>query len=172
MSARRPSPWVRRLLRAPALLYEWNLGWLLGGRFLVLTHVGRRSGRRYQTVLEIIGAGPMSGEVLVVAGLGTTADRYRNVQAHPAIEVAVSRRRFRPVYRTLDEREAEAALADYERRNRWLAPVVHGMLSWLVGWHYDGTASARRRLVRELPLVAFWPAGNPQDPPAPDDSAA
>lgn len=172
MSARRPSLWARRLLRAPALLYEWNLGWLLGRRFLLLTHVGRRSGRCYQAVLEIIGAGQMSGEVLVVAGLGTTSDWYLNVQAQPGIEVAVGRRRFRPICRTLDEREAEAALADYERRNRWLAPVVHGMLSWLIGWRYDGTLSARRRLVNELPLVAFRPADDPHDLLAPDDPGA
>ena len=160
------------MLRAPALLYDWNLGWLLGRRFLRLTHVGRRSGRRYQTVLEIIGTGSTPGEVLVVAGLGKGADWYRNVQAHPAIEVAVSRRRFRSVDRVLDEREATAALADYERRNRWLAPVVQGMLSWLVGWRYDGTPSARNRLVRELPIVVLRPVGDLQHPQAPDDPAA
>lgn len=64
------------------------------------------------------------------------------------------------------------ALAHYERRNRWLAPVVQGMLSWLVGWHYDGTPSARNRLVRELPIVALRPVGDLQDPQAPDDPAA
>jgi hypothetical protein len=29
------------------------------------------------------------------------------------------------------------------------------VLSWLVGWRYDGSAAARQRLVKELPLVAF-----------------
>jgi hypothetical protein len=30
----RPGPIVRRLLRAPGLLYDWHAGWLLGHRFL------------------------------------------------------------------------------------------------------------------------------------------
>jgi hypothetical protein len=33
------------------------------------------------------------------------------------------------------------------------------VLSALVGRHYEGSDAARRRLVRELPLVAFRPAG-------------
>jgi hypothetical protein len=53
--------------------------------------------------------------------------------------------------------EASEALADYERRNRWLAPVVRWVLSRLVGWRYDGSAPARLRLVSELPVVGFRP---------------
>jgi deazaflavin-dependent oxidoreductase (nitroreductase family) len=105
-------------------------------------------------MLEVIGGpGTLPGEVIVVAGLGRTADWYRNVRARPAAEVAIGRRRFRPTHRVLDEDEAAEALADYERRNRWAAPVVHRMLSWLVGWKYDGSSVARRRSVHELPLV-------------------
>ncbi len=108
-------------------------------------------------MLEVIGMGAAAGEVIVVAGFGRAADWYRNVQAKPAVEVAIGRRRFVPVHRVLDESEATATLADYERRNRWATPVVRRMLSWLVGWDYDGSNDARRRLASELPLVAFRP---------------
>ncbi len=81
MTVRRPGPIVRRLLRSPALLYDCNVGWLLGHRFLRLTHTGRQSGRHYQTMLEVLGTGPAPREVIVIAGLGRSADWYRNVQA-------------------------------------------------------------------------------------------
>jgi deazaflavin-dependent oxidoreductase (nitroreductase family) len=155
---RRPGPVLRRLLRAPAMLDRWRLGWLLGRRFLVLTHVGRRSGRRHRTVLEVIGADPATGEVMVMAGFGRSSEWYRNLRAQEAAEVVVGRRRFRPLHRVLDEQAAASVLAEYERRNRWLLPVVHRVLSALVGWRYDGSEDARRRLVRELPIVAFRPA--------------
>jgi deazaflavin-dependent oxidoreductase (nitroreductase family) len=151
----------RRLLRAPALLYRWRLGWLLGERFLLLTHVGRRSGRHYRTPLEIVGRGSGADEVVVLAGLGDDADWLRNIRVRPAVELQVGRRRFVPVHRELDEREADAVLAEYERRHRWIAPVVRAVLSRLVGWRYDGTPDARRRLVRELPLIAFGPNTDP-----------
>ncbi len=156
MTTRRMGPTARRLLRSPARLYDWHLGWLLGRRFLRLTHIGRRTGRQHQTMLEVIATRP-GGEVIVIAGLGRSADWYRNLKTQPAVEVAIGRRRFRPAHRTLDPSEAAAVLADYERRNRLATPVVRRVLSWLVGWRYDGTDQARRRLVRELPVVAFRP---------------
>lgn len=149
---------MRWLLRAPLTLYRHDLGWMLGRRFVMVIHVGRRSGRQYRTVLEVIGSNPASGEVVVMAGLGRAADWYRNIQAGPAVEIAIGRERFCPVTRQLDERDAAAAVADYERRNRWAAPVVRRVLSWLVGWRYDGSAAARERLVQELPVVAFRPS--------------
>ena len=153
-----PGPLLRGLLRAPARLYDWHLGWLLGNRFLRLTHLGRRSGRTYQTMLEVVGTCPGTDEVIVMAGLGSTADWYRNVQARPTLEVAIGRRRFPATWRRLDEGEAVKVLASYEGGHRLAASVIRRVLSWLVGWQYDGSAAARSRLVSQLPVVAFRPA--------------
>jgi hypothetical protein len=72
--------------------------------------------------------------------------------------VAIGRERFTPRYRELGPTEAAAVLAEYEQRNRYIAPVVRRVLSWLVGWHYDGTEVKRLQLVSELPMVALRPA--------------
>ena len=45
---------LARLFRVPVYLYRWHLGWLFGHRCLLLTHIGRRSGRKRQTVLEVV----------------------------------------------------------------------------------------------------------------------
>lgn len=157
MSPGRPGPVWRLVFRAPVRLYDHDLGWLLGTRFLCLTHVGRVSGRRYRTVLEVVGTVPATGEVMVIAGMGRSSDWYRNIQAAPPVEVVVGRRRFRPAHRTLDEAEAATVVRDYELRNRWVLPVIHPVLSRLLGWRYDGSETARTRLVRQLPVVAFCP---------------
>jgi len=152
---------LRRVLRAPVRLYDAGFGRLLGERFLMLTHVGRRSGRTYRTVVEVVGRIPERDEYVVMAGFGRSADWLRNVRAGGGREVAVGRRRFRPAVRELGEDEAAAVLAGYERRNRLAAPVVRVVLGRLVGWRYTGTDADRRRLVRELPLVALGPATGP-----------
>ena len=54
---------------------------------------------------------------------------------------------------------ATRVLAAYARRNRLVRPVVNRVLSLLVGWRYDGSPDARRRLAGTLPFVAFRPAG-------------
>ncbi|HEX6443452.1 MAG TPA: nitroreductase family deazaflavin-dependent oxidoreductase [Streptosporangiales bacterium] len=156
-TGRRPSPVVKRLLRLPAALYEHDAGWLLGHRFVCLTHVGRTSGRRYRTVLEVVGSDRASGEVMVIAGLGRRTDWYRNIAVRPAVEVAIGRHRFRPEHRELGEDEAVAVMTEYGRRHPLIAPLLPRVLTWLVGWHYDGSDAAKRRLVRERPIIAFRP---------------
>jgi deazaflavin-dependent oxidoreductase (nitroreductase family) len=147
----------RFLLRLPTHLYDWHIGWLFDSRLLCLTHVGRSSGRHYQTVLEVVGTDPATGEVIVMSGFGRSADWFRNLQAAPAEEIAISRRCFRPQHRILDETEAAAVLADYQRRNRLITPIIRRGLGWLVGWSYDGSDAARARLVHQLPMVGFRP---------------
>jgi deazaflavin-dependent oxidoreductase (nitroreductase family) len=136
-STRSPlSPLLRRLLEMPGYLYDVHAGWLLGRRFLRLTHIGRRTGHRYRTMLEVIGENPRTGEILVLAGLGRSAQWLRNVEAANAVEIAIGCDRFRPRHRLLTPEEASEVLANYERHNRRLTPIVRWVLSRLVGWRY------------------------------------
>ncbi len=155
MSSQTIRRWLIRALRAPTVLYDWDLGWLFGRRFVRLTHRGRRSGRCYRMMLEVIGNDLPRDEVFVMVGLGRRAQWYRNVIAGGAVELAIGSMRFRPEYRELAPAEAAAVLGDYERRNRVMAPIVRAVLSRLVGWRYDGSPPARERLVNERPILAF-----------------
>lgn len=158
MSLATPGRLLRFLLRIPAVVYRCRAGWVFGHRFLLLTHVGRRSGRIRRTVLEVVRFDRDSLEAVVVSGWGRGADWFRNIEAAPALEVAIGRRRFRPAQRILGEDEAAAVLAHYEHRNRLVRPVVRGALSRLIGQRYDGSDAGRDLLVRRLPFVAFRPA--------------
>ena len=148
---------VRHLLRAPVYLYRWRLGWLLGHRFLLLTHVGRRTGLRRQTVLEIVEYRREGPEAVVVNAFGSDSDWVRNIEAGPGEEVTVGSQHFIASHRFLGEEEAMRVMEGYEYRNRFIAPVVCAGLSWLLGWKYSGSEGDRRRMVRQLPLVAFRP---------------
>jgi deazaflavin-dependent oxidoreductase (nitroreductase family) len=151
----RPGPVLRRLLALPAGAYRVDAGWLLGHRFLLLTHRGRRTGRVYRTVLEVMRWQPARAEAVVMSGFGPASQWYRNVRAGGALEIRLGRERFHPAVRPLSEDEAVAVLADYERRNRLIAPMVRAVLTRLAGVRYDGSDSSRRRVVQALPLVAF-----------------
>jgi deazaflavin-dependent oxidoreductase (nitroreductase family) len=153
----RPGKVLRPLLRAPAVIYDWRLGWLLGHRFIRLSHTGRRSGRTYQTVLEVLHIDQATEEIVVVAGLGRTTDWLRNLEAGGPSEVALATRRFPAQHRILNTAEAIAVLADYERRNRLIMPVIRRMLTWLTGWHYDSSPEARQHVVQQLPMIGLQP---------------
>jgi deazaflavin-dependent oxidoreductase (nitroreductase family) len=153
----RPGPILRRALRLPIHLYDLGGARLLGHRFLLLTHRGRRSGRLYRTMLEVVGWDPEKREAIVMSGFGPDASWRLNVLAGGAVEVQIAGLRFAPQMRSPEREEAVAVVADYERRNRIAGPIVRAVFSRLAGFPYDGSAESRRRLVEALPLVAFSP---------------
>ena len=145
------------MFRRPNDFYDKNIGWLLTRRVCRITHVGRKSGRTYHTVLEVVARNPDTGAVTVASGFGPTADWYRNVKASKTAEMSIGRQHFPARVRELDIDEAAGVIADYERRNRLITPVVRLGFSKLAGWKYDSSDVARRKLVGELPILVFSP---------------
>lgn len=160
-----PTGVLRALLGLPVHLYHAHLGVLLGHRSLLLVHTGRKTGLHRETVLEVVRYDPATQESVVAAGWGRRTGWLHNVEAGLAHEVWTGRQRFAPDWRILPPDEAERIFADYERRNRLIAPVIRAVLSRLLGWRYDGTPAARRQAVEQLSLVAFRPP--PDGEPAP-----
>lgn len=66
-------------------LGSWVNGWpSVGGRIMVLTQRGRKTGLQRHTPVNYAIVG---GEVYCVAGFGAGADWYRNLIAHPQVEL-------------------------------------------------------------------------------------
>jgi deazaflavin-dependent oxidoreductase (nitroreductase family) len=137
----------------PIYLYRLDLGWLLGHRFLLLAHRGRKSGLLHQTVLEVVLYDPSIRESVVLSAWGEDADWYRNLQKFPAIEVRTGRESYEPLQRFLSPKEANAALASYERRHPWAARILVRLLGYPLG----GPEAARRAFAESVRLVAFRP---------------
>jgi deazaflavin-dependent oxidoreductase (nitroreductase family) len=123
---------TRWLVRAPVWLYRARLGILLGPRFLMLEHTGRKSGARRYVVLEVAEHRP-PGTYVVVSGFGDRAQWFRNILAGPRVRVYVlSRKPAAATARVLPQQEATAALAAYSARHprAWAAmkPVLQDTL--------------------------------------------
>jgi deazaflavin-dependent oxidoreductase (nitroreductase family) len=153
------APWLRASFAAPNALYANGCGWLLGRRFLRLSHTGRRTGLTFHVVLEVVRYDRSTGEATVISGFGDTADWLRNLRAGGPAAVDFGRGPSPAAYRVLGLAEAEEVYAAYERRNLLIAPLVRWTLTALLGWRYDGSRAARRRMVAELPVVALRPSG-------------
>lgn len=84
-------PFFKKFLN-PFMLMMWRLGLgpfvnaspEFGGRIMVLTHLGRKSGQLRRTPVNYTIA---NGELYCLAGFGSISDWYRNMQANPNVEV-------------------------------------------------------------------------------------
>jgi deazaflavin-dependent oxidoreductase (nitroreductase family) len=146
---RPPGRLGRHLHRAPIGLYRHGLGWLFGNRFLLLQHIGRRSGLARQTVLEVMRHDSVNDRYLVAAGFGDRSDWYRNILAQPEIAIHVGRRRLRARARRLEPEEAFEEISAYVRHH----PVAARVVARLMGFPIDTTEDKLRTLAAHIPVV-------------------
>jgi deazaflavin-dependent oxidoreductase (nitroreductase family) len=150
------------VLGIPAHLYRWHLGFLFGDHLLLLTHRGRRSGRVFRTVVEVVQHDQETHEYFVCSGTGPNADWYCNVRVAPLVAVQVGNRRWVPNHRFLDDEEAARRFARYEADHPRAAPFLLESM----GNSYDGTDAGRVAMMARMPMVAFSDTG-----PAPPESS-
>jgi deazaflavin-dependent oxidoreductase (nitroreductase family) len=142
------------LYRLPIALYRWRMGWLLGKRFVLVEHVGRRTGLTRYTVLEVVNHDPTTGAVLVASGWGRRSDWFRNVMQMPEVALTVGTRRFAALAEILGEEEASRETCDYARRH----PLAFRALAKLVlGDAPSGRPWECGDLGRAVPMLRFTP---------------
>src|SRR5512142_1721715 len=103
----RPPALLSRFFKLPLIFYRFGLGWMLGRRFMILTHVGRRSGKVYQSVLAVGSFDPKTREIKAVSPWGSS-NWFHNIQATPALEVQTAGVRYAPTQRFLSAEEIAA----------------------------------------------------------------
>lgn len=142
----------RILFRLPIWLYRAGLGWLLGKRFLLLTHTGRKSGKPRQAVLEIAKYDQKSNTYFVASGWGKQSNWYRNIVETPEVTIQVGRQRLDAVAEPLSPQESGEAMVAYARHY----PTAARNLTRLIGYQVDGSEDAYRTLGQEaIPFVAL-----------------
>ena len=149
----RPNRALGFLLRLPSYLYRFRLGGLLGHRFLLLTHRGRKSGLTRRTPLEVLQYDPHSRESVVLSAWGKKADWYRNIEASLALEVEIAGERYPPASRFLTPEEAYAVITEYAIRH----PLAARVLERVFGYPVTRSAACRRAFTGSVALVAFRP---------------
>ena len=146
-----PGKMLRILFRLPLLLFRARLGWLLGSRFLMLTHTGRVSDLPRQTVLEVVHQDKIKGSFYVVAVYAEHADWVRNVMLDPRVTVTSGRRTFAAIASRLEHQDARKVLLWYALKH----PRALRTIARLFQIDYDGTAESVSRMAQALPVVSL-----------------
>ena len=152
-TSKAPTGLLRWLLRVPITLYRLGLGGLLGGRFLLINHVGRKSGQMRQTVVEVAGHDRDSDTYYVASGWGYKSNWYRNLLAHPDVSIQVGRRKLSVHAENLRPEAGAQVLEAYRKHHPFAAGELGGFMGLDIGKASDDELAA---IVRDsLPIIAF-----------------
>jgi deazaflavin-dependent oxidoreductase (nitroreductase family) len=151
---RQPGRLVLVLMRTPRPLYRRGWGWLLGHTFLLITHQGRKTGKRRETVAMALTSDPDTREAVIFSAWGPNTEWMRNLRAHPALQIQIGRDTYVPEQHFLSEDEAVALAVAFRRRHphRWR------LFATILGWGDLASDEAVREFVRSRPFVSFRPA--------------
>ncbi|HSF81868.1 MAG TPA: nitroreductase family deazaflavin-dependent oxidoreductase [Anaerolineales bacterium] len=151
---RQPRGILRWGLRLPIWLYRLRLGWLLGERFLLLTHTGRKSGLPRQTVLEVIRHDPATNTYFVAAAWGDKSDWFRNILHDANVTITVRRRNLATLAERLSVEAGTSELLDYAHR---YPRAFREITRVVTGQPLVGTPEICRQLSKSMPVVALRP---------------
>jgi len=146
-----PKGVARWFYRLPIQLYKIGLGGVLGHRFLLLTHTGRRSKLERKVVLEVVRFDKTARQFVVAAGFGPTSDWYRNIQASPQVVVQSGKLRMDMKANFLSAEEAGQEMVDYARRH----PIAARELPRIMGYQLEGGEEDLRAFGETLKMVRF-----------------
>ncbi|HRW03930.1 MAG TPA: nitroreductase family deazaflavin-dependent oxidoreductase [Caldilineaceae bacterium] len=148
-----PTGITRFFFRLPIWLYRFHLGWLLGGRFVLINHIGRKSGQVRQVVVEVVRHDQVSDSYIVCSGFGQKAQWYQNLLATPDVTIQVGARKLAVHAEPLSSEAGGDEMVDYAQRN----PTAARNLSKFMGFDLDGSEAGYRKAGQQLPFIALRP---------------
>ncbi len=122
-----PKGIARLIARFPILLYRAGLGWILGNRFLLLYHIGRKSGKTRKVVLEVLRHEPLDGSYLIASGFGERSDWYKNLRQSKVTEIEVGGKKLPVMASFLSESAARDELHAYALEHPWASRILFAL---------------------------------------------
>ncbi len=145
---------MRAAVRFPITLYKARMGWLLGKRFLMLTHTGRKSGVERFTVLEVVDHDPDAGTYFVASGWGDKAQWLQNVEANPSAEITIGMKRTHVTAVRMSRQQSELVFIRYADIH---PTAFKKLVKFMTGEEVEPDEAGARKLAETVPVVALKP---------------
>lgn len=147
-----PNALLRAFFRFPVYIYKIGLGWILGKRFVLFHHVGRKSGKNYQTVVEVVEIEKETGNVIVVSGYGERTQWYQNLKHMQTTTIQLGNQKSQVSIEMLSAEAGADIMADYLQH---YPKAPKGLFS-ILGYEWDGSEQGIRQVaIDHLCFVRF-----------------
>jgi len=150
-----PTGILRWFLRFPIVMYRLGLGGLLGGRFMLIHHIGRKSGQMREVVVEVVSHDKARDIYYVASGWGYSAQWYRNLVATSEVDIEVGWCKLHVRAESISPTDGAEILNQYHQQH----PFTANQLSQIMGVDIrHASVDEMVEIVRNsLPIVAFHP---------------
>ena len=155
MFEKRPSGLLKIFFKVPLFMHKLGFGgWerLIGAQWMLLTTTGRKSGKRRQTLVDVMDYDKATDTYYIEAAYGSHADWFKNIQANPLFEAQVGRRKFSTQAEILNEGDTGEMLVQFFRRK----PAYTRSVMAMVGMKFKDEEELRT-LGKNLTLLAVKP---------------
>jgi len=142
---------LRLIHLPPRIVYAIGLGSLIGNVILLLTTIGRKSGKPRVTPLQYE---EIDGKIYLGAALGQKADWFRNIQANPKVEVHVKSQHFSGLAETITDTKQIADFLEVRFRRH---PRMIGAMLRAEGIRMPPERGDLEQYATQLTLVAIKP---------------
>jgi len=150
-----PRGWMKIFFKVPVFVARMGFaGWerLIGVEWMLLTTVGRKSGRKRYAMVDVLVHDKTTDTYYIEVGFGRRSDWYRNIQANPVFAAQVGRRKFHATAVELPPEQTGDVMVDFVRRRPAYAKSVMKM----VGITYTNEEELRR-MAPSWVLLAIHP---------------
>lgn len=152
---KRPNGFLKFFFRIPVWMHKLGFGgWekLIGAQWMLLTTVGRKSGKPRDTMVDVMDYDAATDTYYIEAAYGDRADWYKNMQANPVFEGRVGRRKFQARATPLTNEGAGELMVQFYRKK----PAYTRSVMAMVGMKFEGEDELRV-LGSKLTLLAVTP---------------
>ncbi len=152
---KRPSALLKFFFKAPLLMHKLGFGgWerLIGAQWMLITTIGRKTGKRRETMVDVMDYDKANDTFYIEAAYGARADWYKNIQSNPVFEAQVGRRKFKARAGALSTEGAGELLVQFYRQK----PAYTRSVMAMAGMKFNGEDELRE-LGKNLTLLAVKP---------------
>jgi deazaflavin-dependent oxidoreductase (nitroreductase family) len=150
-----PRGWLKFFFKIPVVIARIGFaGWerLIGVEWMLLTTVGRKSGKKRFSMVDVLLHDEKTDTYFIEVGFGKRSDWYRNIQAQPNFEAQAGRRKFLATAEALPREKTADVMIEFVRKR----PTYAKLVMKLVNITFT-TEEELRRMAAQWMLLAVHP---------------
>jgi deazaflavin-dependent oxidoreductase (nitroreductase family) len=144
-------PFIRKLYRTPILLYRLGLGKVIGKYIMIISTIGRKSGKVRRTPIEFYQRDDL---IYAISGFEKDPDWYRNLLAHPYVTLQNNQGTHRVFARRPESESEWQGALEYLTES----PVSNLSIPEVINNMDDPEVQEQ---IRKWPVVLFEPTDEP-----------